>query len=133
MRVARESWKNPAAAGIEARSPRAQESPFNILTSRRSLPIRGRTPAIFARRSDLATQRTIQQKRMDGAIADLRTISTQKHAAILTTPVMAYIKTRGCDHRAASASSRSSWKVPLATFESVIAEANAWCSRVCAN
>jgi ribosomal protein S12 methylthiotransferase len=85
-----------AAAGIETRSARAQESPFNILTSRpESTYSRPGAPQTSRAEGD-ARERSgrFSKNEWDGAIADLPNyLYTEATPRILTTPGhMAYIK-----------------------------------------
>jgi ribosomal protein S12 methylthiotransferase len=118
-----------AAAGIEARTPRAQESPFNILTSRpESTYSRPDAPQSSRAEGD-ARERSgrFSKNEWDGAIADLPNyLYTETTPRILTTPgYMAYIKiAEGCDHPCSFCIiPQLRGKFRSRHFESVIAEA----------
>src|SRR3954467_9756892 len=117
-----------AAAGIEARKPVAQDSPFNILTSRPESTY-SRPDAKLSRAEGDARERSgrFSKSEWDGAIADLPNyLYTEATPRILTTPGhMAYIKiAEGCDHPCSFCIiPQLRGKFRSRHFESVIAEA----------
>src|SRR6266481_2606932 len=118
-----------AAAGVEARGSRTQDSPFNILTSRpESTYSRPDAPQSSRAEGD-ARERSgrFNKNEWDGAIADLPNyLYTEATPRILTTPGhMAYIKiAEGCDHPCSFCIiPQLRGKFRSRHFESVIAEA----------
>ena len=115
------------AAGIEARKPIPQNSPFNILTSRPEATYSG--PHSHSRPEGEARERSgrFSKSEWDGAIADLPNyLYTEATPRILTTPGhMAYIKiAEGCDHPCSFCIiPQLRGKFRSRHFESVIAEA----------
>jgi len=115
------------AAGIEARQPVAQNSPFNILTSRPEATYS--RPHSHSRAEGDSRERSgrFSKSEWDGAIADLPNyLYTEATPRILTTPGhMAYIKiAEGCDHPCSFCIiPQLRGKFRSRHFESVIAEA----------
>jgi ribosomal protein S12 methylthiotransferase len=114
-----------AAAGIQARQPVAQNSPFNILTSRPESTYSRPT----SRPEGEARERSgrFSKSDWDGAIADLPNyLYSETTPRLLTTPGhMAYIKiAEGCDHPCSFCIiPQLRGKFRSRHFESVIAEA----------
>src|SRR4051794_5694383 len=117
-----------AAAGITARKPVPQDSPFNILTSRPESTY-SRPDAKSSRAEGDARERSgrFSKSEWDGAIADLPNyLYTEATPRILTTPGhTAYIKiAEGCDHPCSFCIiPQLRGKFRSRHFESVIAEA----------
>src|SRR5438270_11167157 len=118
-----------AAAGIEARQPVAQISPFNILTSRPESTYSRPDAPKHSRAEGDSRERSgrFSKSEWDGAIADLPNyLYTETTPRILTTPGhMAYIKiAEGCDHPCSFCIiPQLRGKFRSRHFESVVAEA----------